>query len=484
MATNFPQKQLNYKKFQPAIYDYVFQNHLDWPCTTCQWGPIISENEEYIRQKIFFATKTDGIYNETDNSWSKQPSSIIVAHVDTPRQGKTFNQGLRNLYLQEKLKKHSNLKVKQIIIHPGDANIMKKCPKNQKMLATKNDNNQIFIWDLDKHKVNSNTKDNYVANQPDICLTGHNSNTPSFALEWAQSSYRIASGGKDLKILIWDLEEYQNKMQPSYMYQSKRELNSIGSNEQLKIPFNIELKGHKDMIEDLSFSPIDKDQLVSVSDDKQIIYWDLRASHSPIYQIGNLHSDDINCVDWNIQNPNYIATGSSDTTAHIVDLRKRDSVQKIQLKTQHKDYPNNILSIQFSPFDSRFLAVGANELYIYNIEKSILTENQMETENQTLQNDNQTEIQNQTQNQTNNLNYEDNLQPIFTHIGCHGAVNNFDWNRENPWSILCTCQENPDEIHSIGGGQLQSFRPIDLTYLSQDEAVEKLLQGLNNSKEI
>lgn len=55
------------------------------------------------------------------------------------------------------------------------------------------------------------------------------------------------------------------------MYNSKRELNSIGNNENIKVSFNYALEGHEDMIEDLSFNPTDKDVLVSVSDDKTLL---------------------------------------------------------------------------------------------------------------------------------------------------------------------------------------------------------------------
>jgi DNA topoisomerase IB len=49
---------------------------------------------------------------------------------DIPKSGKSFNQELRDIFLQDKLKKHSNLKVKQLLIHPGDANAMKKSYRN------------------------------------------------------------------------------------------------------------------------------------------------------------------------------------------------------------------------------------------------------------------------------------------------------------------------------------------------------------------
>lgn len=91
-------------------------------------------------------------------------------------------------------------------------------------------------------------------------------------------------------------------MQAGYMYHSKRELNSIGNNENLRVAYSYELKGHEQMIEDLSFNPNDKDIICSVSDDKNIIFWDLRVSTTKNYDIPGLHSDDINCVDWNTLN--------------------------------------------------------------------------------------------------------------------------------------------------------------------------------------
>ena len=42
-----------------------------------------------------------------------------------------------------------------------------------------------------------------------------------------------------------------------------------------------------------------------------------------LFKINGAHSDDINCIDWNQKDENLIVTGSSDTTANIIDLRTR-----------------------------------------------------------------------------------------------------------------------------------------------------------------
>lgn len=75
------------------------------------------------------------------------------------------------------------------------------------------------------------------------------------------------------------------------------------------------------MVEDIVFSPVHKDILLSVGDDKRLIGWDVRASHEKQFEMADIHSDDINCVDWSVRNEYYVATGSSDGTAALIDIR-------------------------------------------------------------------------------------------------------------------------------------------------------------------
>lgn len=65
----------------------------------------------------------------------------------------------------------------------------------------------------------------------------------------------------------------------------------LGNNENLRVAYSYELKGHEQMIEDLSFNPNDKDIICSVSDDKNIIFWDLRVSTTKNYDIPVIHTN-------------------------------------------------------------------------------------------------------------------------------------------------------------------------------------------------
>jgi hypothetical protein len=57
----------------------MFENFLDWPVTSVQWGPLLQQNPEFIQQRLYFSCKTDGIYNQQENNWTNTPNYIVMA---------------------------------------------------------------------------------------------------------------------------------------------------------------------------------------------------------------------------------------------------------------------------------------------------------------------------------------------------------------------------------------------------------------------
>lgn len=87
--------------------------------TSVQWGPLLQQNNEYIVQRLYFSCKTDGIYNSNDNNWTNTPNYIVMANLEIPNDDHYFINELKALFNYDSAKKHPNLKVKQIISHPG-----------------------------------------------------------------------------------------------------------------------------------------------------------------------------------------------------------------------------------------------------------------------------------------------------------------------------------------------------------------------------
>lgn len=147
------------RKYKQYLYDYYIDNQFDWPCISCRWGPEVARYKDYLTQKIYFACRTDSTFNEASNSWSRNPSYVVAAEVDIPYTGRVFNEDLIKTVMQLNFKKCPNIRVKQLIVNPGDPTVIKKCNLDSKWISTKSDSQNVYIWDLDKHKHNPTMKD-------------------------------------------------------------------------------------------------------------------------------------------------------------------------------------------------------------------------------------------------------------------------------------------------------------------------------------
>ena len=76
-------------------------------------------------------------------------------------------------------------------------------------------------------------------------------------------------------------------------------------------------------MEALSFSPLSRDQLISVGQDRQALFWDLRLPpHERVTaRLHNLCSADINAADWNTSIAHLVAVGADNGQAKVLDTR-------------------------------------------------------------------------------------------------------------------------------------------------------------------
>ena len=83
---------------------------------------------------------------------------------------------------------------------------MRVWPKNRSILATHSDSKKVFVWDMNsQNSVKEKVK--LPASTPDLILEGHE-DTADYALAWSSVAPILASGGKDKKILLWNIETF------------------------------------------------------------------------------------------------------------------------------------------------------------------------------------------------------------------------------------------------------------------------------------
>jgi histone-binding protein RBBP4 len=168
-------------------------------------------------------------------------------------------------------------------------------PQNHFIVASRGPNPEIFIWDVSKHP-SFPDKDNATTFDPQGICTGHEQE--GYAMVWSpHTAGLLVTGSEDTTVKVWDV---------SSCYQS-------GAISGINIIAQSTLKCHTATVEDVAFHPKDSNMIGSVGDDRRICIWDIRTNnmgnYKPIHNITNAHESDINCIAFNPQLENIVATG-------------------------------------------------------------------------------------------------------------------------------------------------------------------------------
>jgi len=115
---------------------------------------------------------------------------------------------------------------------------------------------------------------------------------------------------------------------------------------------------HTASVEDVQWSPSEKDVFASCSVDTTVKVWDSRASARKAMISVKVHKSDVNSLSWNKKVPYLLATGSDDCAFSIWDLRKFNPDAAVAHFTFH-DKP--ICCVEWNPNDDTQLVVVSED---------------------------------------------------------------------------------------------------------------------------
>ena len=95
----------------------------------------------------------------------------------------------------------------------------------------------------------------------DVVLKGHSDNA-EYALGCSTAEPLVASGGKDMKVIVWDMRGHMQISDGAYTASALQ-------------PKAV-LQGHNNTIEDVCWQPGSSTLLASVGDDQKMVLWDIR----------------------------------------------------------------------------------------------------------------------------------------------------------------------------------------------------------------
>ncbi|KAG0498960.1 hypothetical protein HPP92_003651 [Vanilla planifolia] len=252
-----------WKKNTPFLYDLVITHALEWPSLTVQWLPDRDEppGKDYSVQKMILGTHT------SDN----EPNYLMLAQVQLPLED---SENEARQYDDERGEiggfgcSSGKVQIIQQINHDGEVNRAGYMPSKS------------------IHNCNKNSH-----------------STEGYGLSWSLFKQgHLLSGSDDAQICLWDINATPKN----------RSLDALQI-----------FKVHDGVVEDVAWHLRHEYLFGSVGDDQHLLIWDLRTptANKPIQSVV-AHQSEVNCLAFNPFNEWVVATGSTDKTVKLFDLRK------------------------------------------------------------------------------------------------------------------------------------------------------------------
>ncbi|QDZ19234.1 WD40 repeat domain-containing protein [Chloropicon primus] len=433
---NDPQAYDKWKTLIPYIYDFFTNHHTVWPSLSCRWGPVEKEEKYKRRQKIYLSEQTDPASVGTTDV-----NKLLVGHADVIKPKVASGDSL-STFLD--LSRSPFIKIKKQIYHPGEVNRIRESPLDKSIVATHTDSCWTYLWNMEKQPDRTADKDYRQLSQADMILEGHKDNA-EYALAASSQDYSFASGGKDKLVLLWSIGDEVSTLLGHNKERSSVTSGGYGGLVSPTLAPRIAFEGHADTVEDVAFHPKNSHELVSVGDDKSVRFWDARAGSGEVLSVIDADDGDVQSVDWCGQDENLVLTGTSNAVVKVFDRRKLSSGTGAKrnelIRLTH--HTKGILCVEWCPNQKGVFASSAEDgvLNVWDMGK------------------------------THSKSSDVPPQLLFQHVGHRAEVGDFQWNPEDPWTILSTSNDN--SLRG-GGGTLQVWRMNDLIYRPEEEVLEEL----------
>lgn len=340
------------------------------------------------RHRLLIGTHTSG--GSTDY--------LQIVHMDLPNPPAAnlaeYNPNTEEIGGYGAAKEPITFNVVQKIVHPTEVNKARYQPQNPDIIATWASDSNVYVWDRTKH---SSVPSGDTA-KPQITCVGHKDE--GFALEWnPHVEGQLLSGSNDGTVNVWDLvrdfDMNSKTIKPKTTYTH-----------------------HSAGVNDVQYHPSFGQNLFgSVSDDQSFVFMDMRSKHTsrPAILFQNAHTDAINTLAFHPTLDKLFATGSSDKTIGVFDLRFPEH-GKIHSLEGHKDI---ITKIDWHPKDSAILASSSDDrrVIFWDLSRAGMEQTQEDAE-------------------------DGPPEMLFMHGGHTNRVSDFSWNQNDPWVICSASDDN------------------------------------------
>ena len=182
-------------------------------------------------------------------------------------------------------------------------------------------------------------------------------------------------------------------------------------------------KGHKDVVEDVDWHRFSNHIFGSVGDDSSLMIWDTRrgGEGAAVKNMQNAHNGDVNCLSFNPFNENFVATGGGDGLIKVWDLRyDKEAVCDLEKHTE------GVYQLSWSPHSETIIASGSADrrVCVWDLHKIGAEQTPEEAK------DGPAEL-------------------IFIHGGHTSKISDLSWNKNKPWTMASVSEGNIMQVWSM-----------------------------------
>lgn len=369
------------------MYEFVSETALTWPSLTVQWLPEY-QVDDVIDAKLLLGTHTSGNDQEYLKLASTKLPKVAVSAVSAVSSSETETE------TESKPKVSSIIKISKKFPVDSEINRARYMPQDSNIVASLLNSGKIDLFDLREGSLYANFQTN---TENDYCL-----------------SWNKYTKGH----LLTSLEN--NKM-------ALRDVNNISGDNGDSAGLILELSGHSDAINDVSWHSTDANLLASVSDDECMLLFDVRTPKEAVASYYSAGSQGINSIAFSPFTGNLIALGGANSNINLVDLRMLTKASQDAQKNEQKrgllhtmmGHGDAITCMEFSPHLDGILASGSQDRRVIIWDPKKIGEEQVQED------------------------AEDGSPEIFMmHAGHTGAITDLSWCPFSEWTLATLADDN------------------------------------------
>ncbi|CAG8640213.1 12659_t:CDS:2, partial [Acaulospora morrowiae] len=318
-----------------SVYEMLHSLNVKWPCLSFDvLRDNLGEERKTYPAAVYIVAGTQADKPKNNELMVMHMSQLHKTQNDDDDSGKDSVDSDDETLDEDPILETKSLK------HYGGVNRVRVMPqKDCHIAASWADTGKVLIWDLEpaiKSLETSSFQIPHKALKPLYTVESHS--TEGFAMDW--------SGTVAGRLLTGDLH--------THIYLTTKSQSTFIAD---RVPF----VGHTSSVEDLQWSPSEKDVFASASADQTIRIWDTRNKKKDSLCV-KAHNSDVNVISWNRKVNYLLASGSDDGVMSIWDLRTFLNNQTTPTPVAtFKWHSAPITSIEWHPMEESVLGASGSD---------------------------------------------------------------------------------------------------------------------------